>query len=100
MKTLVATIIVFGLLILVHELGHFFGCRITGVKVLELALGFGPRLLGWKRGDTSYSLRAIPLGGFCRMLGEDEEDEPTVNSFNRKSLSQRALILLGGPLMN
>lgn len=100
MQTIAASIFVFGLLILAHELGHFFAARATGVKVLELAIGFGPRLVGWEKGDTSYSLRVFPLGGFCRMLGENPDDEPSEDSFIRKSVARRALVLLAGAVMN
>ncbi len=100
MQTIAASIFVFGLLILAHELGHFFACRATGIKVLELALGFGPRLISWKKGETRYSLRAFPLGGFCRMLGENPEDEQSEDSFVRKPITARALVLLAGAIMN
>ncbi len=100
MQTLAASIFVFGMLILVHELGHFFACRLTGIRVLELAIGFGPRLLSWQKKGTSYSLRALPFGGFCRMLGENPEDEPAEDSFARKSIGRRALVLLAGAIMN
>ncbi len=100
MQTFVASVFVFGLLILAHELGHFFACRATGIKVLELALGFGPRLVSRKINDTRYSLRVFPLGGFCRMLGENPDDEPSPNSFTQKSIPKRGLVLLAGALMN
>ncbi len=70
MQTLFASIFVFGLLILVHELGHYFVARLTGIQVLELAIGFGPKVFGWSKNDIDYSLRIFPLGGFCRLLGE------------------------------
>ncbi|NLA12153.1 MAG: site-2 protease family protein, partial [Firmicutes bacterium] len=78
MKTLIASIFVFGLLIFFHELGHFLAARACGIAVLELAIGFGPKIFGWRRDNTDYSLRLLPLGGFCRMLGEspDETGQP------------------------
>ncbi|HHX86641.1 MAG TPA: RIP metalloprotease RseP [Firmicutes bacterium] len=100
MQTLAASIFVFGLLILAHELGHFFAARATGVKVLELAIGFGPRIVGWEKNDTSYSLRVFPLGGYCRMLGEDPDDELSKDSFIQKTVAQRSLVLLAGAVMN
>lgn len=100
MQTFIASIFVFGLLILVHELGHYFVARLTGIRVLELAMGFGPKLIGWNRKGIAYSLRAVPLGGFCRLLGEsaDEADEP--DSFPRKPVASRAAVLLAGSGMN
>ncbi len=100
MQTLIAAIFVFGLLILAHELGHYIVARKTGVRVLELAIGFGPKLFGWRRQGIDYSLRIIPLGGFCRMLGEDPEEVGQENSFPQKPLSVRAMVLLAGSVMN
>lgn len=100
MQTLIASVIVFGVLILVHELGHYFAARLTGIRVLELAIGFGPRLIGWSKKGIDYSLRAIPLGGFCRMLGENPEEANEPNSFPSKPLWSRALVLLSGAGMN
>ncbi len=100
MQTLLAAIFVFGLLILAHELGHYFVARKTGVRVLELAIGFGPKLIGWTRNNIDYSLRAVPLGGFCRMLGEDPEEAGQANSFPKQSIPVRAAVLLAGSVMN
>ncbi len=100
MQTLIASIIVFGIIIFVHEYGHYIAARRSGIKVLELALGFGPRLLGWSKDGTDYSLRAVPFGGFCRMLGEDpaEKDEP--GNFLEKSLGSRMAVVAAGSIMN
>lgn len=100
LQTLIASIFVFGLLILVHELGHYFAARLTGIRVLELAIGFGPRVFGWTRRGIDYSLRAIPLGGFCRMLGENPGDEDEPDSFANQPVKSRALVLLAGAAMN
>lgn len=100
MKTLIASIFVFGLLIFFHELGHFLAARANGIEVLELAIGFGPKLLGWRRDKTDYSLRLFPLGGFCRMLGESPEEAGRPGSFTEKSPGRRALVLAAGPAMN
>ncbi len=100
MQTFIASIFVFGLLILVHELGHYFVARLTGIKVLELAIGFGPKLIGWTKNNIDYSLRAIPLGGFCRLLGESPEEASEPESFPQQPLLSRAAVLLAGATMN
>ena len=100
MQTFIASIFVFGLLILVHELGHYFVARLTGIKVLELAIGFGPKIIGWTKNDIDYSLRAIPLGGFCRLLGENPEEASEPESFPQQPLLSRAAVLLAGATMN
>jgi len=98
-------IIAFGLLIMVHELGHFIAARIFKVKVNEFALGMGPKILKWRRGDTLYSLRALPFGGFCAMEGEDGDPDNTElyepeRSFINKSWWKRCIILIAGALAN
>jgi regulator of sigma E protease len=100
LQTIIASIIVFGLIIFVHELGHYIAARMSGIKVLELALGFGPRLVGWSRGGTDYSLRIIPFGGFCRMLGEDPDERDDPGSFAEKPLINRIFVVIAGPIMN
>jgi regulator of sigma E protease len=100
MQTFIASIFVFGLLILVHELGHYFVARLTGIKVLELAIGFGPKIVGWTKNNIDYSLRVFPLGGFCRMLGESPEEAEDPDSFPQKPLLSRAAVLLAGAGMN
>ncbi|MEW6032674.1 MAG: M50 family metallopeptidase [Bacillota bacterium] len=98
--TLVASVAVFGLLILAHEFGHFLAAKRAGVTVREFSIGFGPRLGGWERGGTVYSLRLFPLGGFNLMAGMDPDEPVTEGSFNAKSLGQRVTIVAAGPLMN
>lgn len=100
MQTFIASVFVFGLLILVHELGHYFVARLTGIKVLELAIGFGPKIIGWTKDDIDYSLRAIPLGGFCRLLGETPEEAELPDSFPQKPVLSRAAVLTAGAAMN
>lgn len=82
--------------IVVHELGHFATARLRGVRVEELGLGFPPRLFGIKRRDTIYSINLIPLGGFCRMAGEEDPDVP--GSLAAKSVKTRLLVLSAGSL--
>ena len=75
MTTLLAFAFVLGVLIFVHELGHFVMARRVGIRVLKFSLGFGPRLVGFKRGDTEYVISAIPLGGYVKMAGENPDDQ-------------------------
>ncbi len=102
MQTFWASILVFGLLIIFHELGHFFLAKRVGIRVYEFSVGFGPKLLSIPRGETTYNLRLFPLGGFVRMAGMDpaEEVEDEERSFKRKTVGQRAAVIAAGPLMN
>lgn len=91
----------FGFLIFIHEFGHFLCARAFGVGIKEFSIGMGPRLGGWtsKKGNIQYSVRALPIGGYVSMLGEDEEsDNPA--AFGNKKVWQRMLIVLAGPIMN
>jgi regulator of sigma E protease len=101
---IVSTIVVLGLLIFVHELGHFLVAKWAGVTVLRFSLGFGPRLLGYKRGDTDYCLSLIPLGGYVKMLGEEPGEEVDeghrATSFSFQPVSKRIAIVLAGPFSN
>jgi regulator of sigma E protease len=94
--------LVLGVLVFVHELGHFMMARWHGVRVLTFSLGFGPMLFKVKRGDTLYAISAIPLGGYVKMAGENAEDQPTggADEFLSKTKWQRFQILFMGPLMN
>jgi regulator of sigma E protease len=100
--TVLAFAFVLGVLVFVHELGHFLMARWHGVRVLTFSLGFGPKLLKVKRGDTEYAISAIPLGGYVKMAGENPEDQRTGSSdeFLSKTKWQRFQILIMGPLMN
>ena len=102
MTTLLSFIFVLGVLIFVHELGHFLMARRIGVRVLTFSLGFGPKLLTFKRGDTEYCVSAIPLGGYVKMAGENPEDARTGASdeFLSKTKWQRFQVLVMGPVMN
>jgi regulator of sigma E protease len=95
-------ILVLGVLIFVHELGHFIMARRIGVRVLVFSLGFGPKLLKFRRGDTEYCISAIPLGGYVKMAGENPEDSRTGASdeFLSKTKWQRFQVLVMGPAMN
>ncbi len=97
--TTVAAILIFAVLIFIHEFGHFIVAKLTGVGVNEFALGMGPKLISRKKGETLYSLRLIPIGGFCAMEGEDE-DTGSENCFSRKKPYIRLMILAAGAFMN
>lgn len=97
--TALYAILVFCLLIFVHELGHFVAAKSVGIRVNEFALGMGPALIHFVRGETEYSLRAFPIGGYVKMEGEDEDsDDP--RAFNRKKAWQKALVVVAGSAMN
>lgn len=104
MTTIVSTIVVLGVLIFVHELGHFLVAKWAGVAVLRFSLGFGPRVWGIKRGDTDYCLSLIPLGGYVKMLGEEPDqevsEEQMERSFANQPVSRRIAIVFAGPLAN
>jgi len=102
LTTILAFAFVLGVLIFVHELGHFMAARRVGVRVLKFSLGFGPRIVGFKRGDTEYVISAIPLGGYVKMAGENPDDPRTgkPDEFLSKSKWQRFQILIMGPVMN
>jgi regulator of sigma E protease len=93
-------ILVFGLLIFIHELGHFGVAKYFGIRVKEFAIGFGPVLGSVQRGETRYSLRAIPLGGFVLMGGMEEGEEDDPRGYLRKPVYARFLTILAGPVMN
>ena len=96
--TILAFAVIIIILVLVHELGHFVTAKISGVKVEEFGLGFPPRLLSIKRGETLYSLNALPLGAFVKMAGEEDPNVPS--SLASKSIPKRLLVLSAGSLMN
>ncbi|MFA5413154.1 MAG: RIP metalloprotease RseP [Patescibacteria group bacterium] len=98
--TIVVFVLILGLLVFVHELGHFVAARRNGVKVEEFGFGFPPRIFGIKRGDTTYSINWIPLGGFVKIKGEDGENREDEDSFGNKKIWRRAVILAAGVFMN
>lgn len=96
---IIFAVLLFNLIIFLHELGHFFWAKKFGVKVNEFALGMGPRVCKFQKGETVFSLRAFPIGGFCEMEGEDEHsDNP--RSFEQKKAWQKILIIASGGIMN
>lgn len=96
--TIIAFLIVFGVLILIHELGHFITAKLAGVKVQEFGMGYPPRIFGITRGETVYSLNWLPLGGFVKLLGEEDPSHP--QSLAGKSRRVRTLVISAGALMN
>ncbi len=100
MLSLLIFIIVLGIIVFVHEFGHFIAAKRSGVRVDEFGFGFPPRIFGVKRGDTIYSLNWIPLGGFVKIKGETGEDRTLPDSFSSKPAWNRAIILLAGVGMN
>ncbi len=113
---ILAALVLLGVLIMIHEFGHFLAARAMGVRVNEFAIGMGPKVFKWRKGETLYSVRALPLGGFCAMEGEDEEaptpsaiggnsdrdTEPAdeTRSFAHKKVWQRLVIVVAGAVMN
>lgn len=108
MHTLIYALIIFGLLIFVHEFGHFIVAKLVGVRVEEFSIGMGPNAFSFKKGETLYSVRILPIGGYIKMSGETgmeiegEEsfaaDDP--KNFNNKTILQRAAVISAGPIMN
>lgn len=97
--TIIYAILMFCVLIFIHEFGHFIAAKKCGIRVNEFALGMGPALIKKQRGETTYSLRAFPIGGFCAMEGEDEDSEDP-RAFNHKKPWQKAIVVCAGAAMN
>ena len=95
--TIFIFVLILSFVTFIHEIGHFATAKWRGVKVLEFGMGFPPRIWGFRRGETEYSLNAIPFGGFTKMLGEEDPSEP--RSLASKGVSTRILILSAGSLM-
>jgi len=104
MITLISFIILLGVLIFVHEFGHFLAARILDVGVFKFSLGFGPKIVSKKVGETEYALSWIPLGGFVKLLGESGNEELSPEdekrSFFKQAIWKRMLIVLAGPVFN
>jgi regulator of sigma E protease len=95
-------LVLLGVMIVIHELGHYWAAVAVGIRVETFSIGFGPRLIGWRRGNTDFRISAIPFGGYVRMTGEQPGDDRAADpdSFQAKSRWQRALVVMAGPLMN
>ncbi|MBN1828373.1 MAG: RIP metalloprotease RseP [Deltaproteobacteria bacterium] len=103
-SSITSVIILLGILVFVHELGHFLAAKYSGVGILKFSLGFGPRLLSRKLGETEYMISLVPLGGYVKMLGESDDDdvnpEDESRSFHRQSIWKKIAIVAAGPLSN
>lgn len=100
MLYILIAILMFGVLIALHEFGHFAAAKLCGVKVNEFSIGMGPQVLHTAKGETDYSLRLLPIGGFCAMEGEEEGASTDPRAFPNRPWWQRLIILLGGVFMN
>jgi regulator of sigma E protease len=100
--TIAAFVVALAVLVVIHELGHFFAAKRIGVKVERFSVGFGPIVARRQVGETEYALSAIPLGGYVKMLGEDDDvaEEDRARSFSAQSVSRRTAIVAAGPIMN
>ena len=97
--SLLLAVLILGVIILIHEFGHFLLAKLCGIGVLEFSLGMGPRLLSFQKGETRYSIKLLPFGGSCMMLGEDE-DASDPRAFNNKPVFSRILVVAAGPVFN
>lgn len=104
MQTFIVSVLIFGLIIAVHEFGHFIVAKAVGIKVDEFSIGMGPKIFSKKGEETQYSLRAIPIGGYVKMEGEYYEEESKEDgnprSFNNQPIFQRILVVIAGVVMN
>lgn len=98
--SVIVTLLIFTVIVVVHEYGHFIAARKNGILVEEFAVGLGPKLIGWHRGDTLYTIRALPIGGYCKMMGMEDDGTSDTRSFNSKKVWQRMSVILAGVVMN
>lgn len=98
--SIIGAILAFSLLVLVHELGHFTLAKLNGVAVEEFSIGMGPKILGFKKGETEYVIKALPIGGYIKMLGEEGEETCDKRAFSNKSSLRKLSIVAAGPIMN
>jgi len=96
----IITLLIFTIIVVVHEYGHFIVARKNGILVEEFAVGLGPKVIGWQRGETLFTIRAIPLGGYCKMLDGDPDAPYDKRAFNSKKVWQRISVCLAGAVMN
>ena len=101
--TILAFVIVFAVLVFVHEFGHFFMAKLVGIKVEVFSFGYGKRLIGFKKGDTDYRISLVPMGGYVRFPGEEGLDDGgkiVPGDFRAAKRWQRFIVILMGPVMN
>ena len=102
--SVLVALLLLGILITVHEFGHYIFARMTGIEVMEFAIGFGPKIVGWTgKSGTKFALRCIPLGGYCAFYGEDDVEGKATNdprAFGKQPVWKRMLSVLMGPGMN
>ena len=96
--SVILTLLIFTVIVVIHEAGHLFAAKKFNVLVTEFSVGMGPRLCGFKKGDTAYNIRILPIGGFCRM--EEFTDREDVIAFNDTTPLQKIIISFAGPFMN
>jgi len=97
--SVILAILGFGVIIIVHEAGHFFVAKKSGIRVLEFSIGMGPAIFSKQRGETKYSLRVLPIGGYCAMEGEDENSNDP-RAFRKQAVWKRMLVTVAGAVMN
>jgi len=100
LASVIVTLLIFTVIVVVHEFGHFIVAKKNGILVEEFAVGMGPKIIGWQRGDTLYTIRALPIGGFCKMLGMEDDGSNDSRSFNSKKVWQRLAVIVAGVVMN
>jgi regulator of sigma E protease len=101
LMNIVMALLALSILIFIHELGHYWAARATGVRVEEFAIGFGPAIVKYKRNGTAYRLNWLPLGGYVKMLGEDNPEAANApDNFNNRPLAARILVIVAGVIMN
>ena len=96
---ILTALLILSFIVMVHEFGHYLAGRLCGIGIVEFAVGMGPKIIGWERKGIKYSLRAIPIGGFCSFVGEDEEN-PAPNAMNKMPVWKRFVTVASGPVMN
>lgn len=97
--SIIIAVLMLGIIIMIHEFGHFLFAKLNGIGVIEFSLGMGPRLASFVKGGTRYSFKILPFGGSCMMLGEDE-NEADEHAFNNKSVLRRVSVIAAGPVFN
>ena len=100
MLKIIAIILMFGLIVFVHEFGHFLFAKLNHIRVNEFAIGMGPAIMKFGKKETQYSVRLLPIGGYCLMAGQDGEETEVEGSFDSKSVLARLSVMLAGPLFN